>query len=247
MFKRSLFAALCITGTFVLAHVGWQFLERSNEGTFKVRGIAERVVKADRVVWFVSSDFLDNRIEDALKSAQAVKAQFIEFCEKEGIEKDFKPEFTQISVTDSWASNLDRYRSGPLPAEQDSQKNSRYKVTLRLVVESRDVDKICQADAKLALSIPSVALNGDVNYYYTKFDELREIMSQESFQSALKIANALSKTSKMRVGRVKDLSQGLFTISTPNNPTSENDWSEKSSIIKIIRTVSSVTFTARAS
>jgi hypothetical protein len=248
VFKQSLVASICITAFFFLAHIGWQCMERSNEGIFKVRGIAERIVKADRVVWFVTADFLDNRIEDALKSCQAVKAQFLEFCAKEGIEKDFKPEFSTISVTDNWASNHNR--NDPIPlSEQNSQKNSRYKITLKLVVESLDVDKVCQADTKLALSISSVALKGDANYYYTKFDKLREVMSQESFQSALKIATALGKTSNMRIGRVKDLSQGMFTISTPNNP--ENDWSEKSSekssIIKIIRTVSSVTFAARAS
>lgn len=220
-------------------------MDRSNEGIFKVRGIAERIVKADRVVWFVTADFLDNRIEDALKSCQAVKAQFLEFCAKEDIEKDFKPELSTISVTDKWASDYNN-RSN---SEENSQKNSRYKVTLRLVVDSLNVDRICQANTKLALSIPSVALNGEANYYYTKFDELREVMSQESFQSALKIATALGKTSNMRVGRVKDLSQGLFTISSPNNP--ENEWSqkwlEKDSIMKIVRTVSSVTFAAGAS
>ena len=257
-FKKAFFASVCLSSVFVLAHMGWKLMQRANESVFKVRGIAERTVKADRVVWTVTSELLGNQLEDTLKRAQIVKTQFIAFCEKEGLGQDFKPEFTQLSTTDFWAYNRTRYEDNTPPTsvpvapssintDQEAEKKARYKVTLTLLVESRDVDKVCHASTKLPLSIPSVTLNGDLSYYYTNFDKLRENMAQEAFQSALKIAQALGKKSNMRVGRVKDLSQGLFTISTPNNPSVENPWNEKESIIKIIRTVSTVIFAAHPS
>lgn len=232
--KQAFFASLGVTLLFLIMHFGLQFIQKFTEATFTVRGIAEHEVKSDLVHWTVEAKFIDEDIELAVEKAQQFKGKFFAFCKTQGIEKDLNLDFCTMEVQDNWTK--------PKYEQEHVDKSLRYRVVLKMIVESKQVDKVCKADANLAQNIPSVALSGRLQFYYTKFDYLREQMVQESFQSAYKVAHAIAQASSLKVGRVKNLSQGLFTILGAANRSSESDWDEKSSLVKVIRTVSTVTF-----
>ena len=239
--KQGFLAVLLLLGVFVSVDLVTQFTKKLREAPITVRGISEREVKSDLAVWSVSAKFLETEIETGIKKAEQLKAKFLEFCKSQGLQDAINENTFLLEISDNWANSS--YGIRLEPNSTLVEKNLRYSITLRAFIKSKYVDKIEKANTDLVPSIPWVACSGNVSFYYTKFNELRNEMVQESFADAKVVAECIAKTARVQLGGIQKVTQGLFTIVGNMNQLGETDHLESTSLMKVIRTVSTVTFT----
>ncbi|PPE05621.1 SIMPL domain-containing protein [Holospora curviuscula] len=237
--KHVFFGMLLTVAAFIFADLTTQFTKKLREVPITVRGISEREVKSDLARWIISAQFLGTDMDTTVKKAEDFKKKFFEFCKVKGLKDVLDPNFFTIEIEDNWVR---QYEGTPVSREQN---NFRYAVTVNGVVESKDVDKIQQANAEVFSHMPYVAFSGKIEFAYTKFNILRNEMVQESFADAQRVAEHIAKSANVKLERIQKLSQGPFTMVGTMNRSDESDYQERKSVMKIIRTVSTVTFTVK--
>ncbi len=199
-----------------------------------VRGIGQRDVKANYGSWqiefLVSEPTLSGAMKSFKKSTQTIK--------------DF---LMQYNFTDKEVSiGVPTVR---LVTEEIRGGNSK-KVNVEGVVyvSSDEVEKMQTAFANMAeLFERGVILNGWNQfpvYSIKNFDALRPELLEEATKSAFAVAQKFSQAADVRVGEVKNLNQGAFSITSKEDSTEENIGSGRkpTSYNKVVRVVVHVTY-----
>jgi hypothetical protein len=199
-----------------------------------VKGVAERDVVADVGIWplrFVSTaDLLENAREKIELDRRRVAA----FLARAGVDSS-AISLRSLEVTDAQANP---YRQGPV--------QSRYIVTMTLVVRSNDVEQLRRASQSIGeLVAAGVVLSageyggGGPTYLFTKLNDLKPEMLAESTANARKAAQQFALESGARVGAIRRAYQGVFEI-LPRDQTRGID--QSSEIRKILRVVSTLEY-----
>jgi len=94
------------------------------------------------------------------------------------------------------------------------RKEERVTVSRTIQLRSRDVIKVRNAYARQSELIrDGVPINGsNVNYVFTKLNDLKPAMIAEANQSARKSAEQFARDSGAAVGQIKTASQGYFSV-----------------------------------
>lgn len=82
-------------------------------------------------------------------------------------------------------------------------------------------------------------------YSIKNFDEIRPQLLEEATQSAYAVAERFARTAKARLGDVKTLNQGVFSVRSKEDSTEENESGggrKPSSYNKVVRVVVNVTY-----
>lgn len=203
---------------------------KSYDRVVSVKGLAEKEVLANRVIWPIAFKEIGNDLAALYSSINAKNKIIKEYLVSNGLDE------TEISVSAPQIvdMNAERYQSQPV--------SYRYNITSVLTVTSEKVDLVIKLiSSQSDLLQKGVALStGDyqfvTQYLYTKLNEIKPVMIEEATKNAREAADKFAKDSNSRLGKIKNANQGQFSI---------NDRDANSPHIKVVRVVSTVDYLLR--
>lgn len=201
---------------------------RDYDRTVNVKGLCEKEVKADKVIWPVVYKVMSNDIQSIYSQTADYNAAIVEFLKSGGI--------ADAEITVSIPSVSDK-----LAAEYGSNDRTfRYIAKNVITVYTSNVDAVLALMARqselLRKGIVIDASNQWDNPVEFKYDGLNDIkpqMIEEATRNAREAAQKFAKDSDSRLGKIKTANQGTFTIENRDSNTP---------YIKKIRVVTSVTY-----
>ncbi|MGL4308117.1 SIMPL domain-containing protein [Cetobacterium sp. SF1] len=194
--------------------------------TVSVKGLAEREVKADIVLWPIDFRVTGNNLEELYNSLEDSSNKIVEFLEKNGISKD------EITISAPSIEDKALY-------QEESKLNFRYVATETVTVYSSKVDLVYNLTSKIGeLVKENVAINNNqygngVDYLYTGLNSIKPSMIEEATTNAREVAEKFAKDSKSSLGKIKSANQGQFVIENRDQHNPQ---------IKKVRVVSTVEY-----
>ena len=193
-----------------------------------VKGLSEREVPADKVIWPLVYKELGNDPAEMYERLATKNRKVIDFLKEKGIaEKEICESAIQVSdrQADSYAQHHVLYR---------------YKATSVITVTSSQVElirKIMQSQSELmkmgiALVTEEYGTN-IVKYEFTGLNKIKPDMIEESTKNARATAEKFAKDSESKLGKIRSASQGQFSIDNRDSNTP---------YIKRIRVVSTIEY-----
>ena len=215
---------LAVLGLFV--NLGLNSLG-NRERVVAVRGLAEREVKADRVIWPVVYKTTDNDLPALYGQLNDVSAKIRTFLVENGIPA------TDISTGAPEIVDLraDRYNTNRVA--------DRYNVTLVTTVVTGKVDAARSLMSRMGellksgIAISANDYGNQVQYEFNGLNAIKPAMIEEATHNARKAAEQFAKDSESELGKIKSASQGLFTVSDRDSYTP---------YVKRVRVVTTVNF-----
>lgn len=231
---RILAALLLAAG---LGGAGWavsQGLERFRlaDRTVTVKGLAEREVESDFVVWTLAFRRAGNDFGQVQRALAADRDQVAAFLRKAGIE-DAEVEVRPLQVVDVYSREY-------------SQPNQpvRFTGSGQVLVKSARVAQVARA----ALAIDPLIQAGLVieggngpRYQLRGFNEVKAPLLAEATRNAREQASKFAAESGATLGRLKSANQGVIRISGDDG----GDFDDGSSRVKRLRVVSTFEYELR--
>ncbi len=200
---------------------------KDRERIVSVKGLSERVVKADFVIWPIVYKELGNDLSAIYETVQTKNATLEKFLRDNGIdESEISRSSTDIVDAQSELYNNDR-------------RAFRYVATVVLTVASKDVDKVRKLMGRQGELLKQGIAFSEGDYRYRKvysFNGLNEIkpeMIDEANKNARVTAEKFALDSDSKLGKIKTATQGQFSI---------EDRDENTPYIKKVRVVTSVQY-----
>lgn len=217
--------AIVVFGTFIK-----NSLDRytDKERVVTVKGLSEREVSADKVIWPLIYKELGNDPAEIYQRIEKNNAIVIDFLKKHGLsdsEITVNPPQVKDRFADSW-----------------SQENivNRYVASSVIIVNSTQVDlarNIMQNQAELMkIGIALICEeygNNTIKYEFTGLNGIKPEMVEESTRNARATAEKFAKDSDSELGKIRRATQGQFSITDRDNNTP---------YIKNVRVVSTIEY-----
>lgn len=194
-----------------------------------VRGLAEKEVKADHVIWPIVYKITSNDLGKLYNDIKLKNEHIIAYLLKNGISKEeitiAAPEISD-RLTNSYDSDAEN-------------KRDRYTLKAVLTVSSNQVDKVIQLIPRMGellkegIAIRTGEYDSRVQYKFTKLNEIKPEMIEEATKNAREAAEKFATDSKSKLGKIQSATQGLFSIF---------DRDQYTPYIKNVRVVTSVNY-----
>jgi len=193
-----------------------------------VKGLSEREVKANKVVWPLMFKELGNDPAVMYENIERKNQSVISFLKSGGI-KDEEISVNSPTITDRQADNYG-----------NEIMNYRYKAKSVITVTSTDVDRVrgmMRRQSELMKS--GIAVTGEeygdnqVNYQFTDLNQIKPEMVEEATKNARATAVKFAEDSGSKLGGIFSASQGQFSI---------EDRDANTPYIKKIRVVNTVEY-----
>ena len=201
---------------------------RSYDRTVNVKGLCEKEVKADKVIWPVVYRVMANDIQSVYDQTDGNNAAIIAFLKSGGI-SDSEITVSVPEISDKYASE---YGS--------NDRTFRYIAKNVITVCTSDVDEVLALMSRQSelLKKGIVTAGGNqwenpVEFKYEGLNGIKPEMIEEATRNAREAAQKFAKDSDSRLGKIKTANQGTFTIENRDSNTP---------YIKKIRVVTSVTY-----
>lgn len=197
------------------------------ERVVSVRGLAEREVMADYVIWPVTYKTTGNDLQAIYADVKRANQGIAAFLKKNGIQESEISE-SALKMVDMHA---ERYSSDRL--------RERYNVTSVITVATNKVELVRQLQARVGeLLKEGIAISaGDydtrVQYEFTALNRIKPEMIEQATRNAREAAEKFASDSGSELGKIKTATQGLFTIT---------DRDQYTPYIKNVRVVTSVNY-----
>jgi hypothetical protein len=224
-----------VLGVFIcigLGLLGWLVSDglakfRSHERTVVVKGLAEKEVPADVVIWPIKFNVVGNDLEVLFSAIEEKAGKIDQFLTSHGFSDD------DISL------------GAPKIVDRQAQTYSkeaplfRYAAHGIITVYTTEVDRVQRATGDLLeLGKSGVALTGQdydsrTEYLYTKLNDIKPEMIAEATRNARQVAEKFAQDSNSRIGKIKRARQGQFSITDRDSNTPH---------IKKVRVVSTIEY-----
>jgi len=229
MKNRIIEAAIIAVGITLLG-----YMIRSGIDSFKerdrvvsVKGLAEMEVVADKVVWPLMYKDIGNDLLSLYNNIQTKNNTIVTFLKTNGISDEeisvSPPEIIDMEA-ESYAAQAPQYR---------------YNATSVITVSSGDVEKVRRLiSEQTELLKQGVAITGgdyryNILYEFTGLNKIKPDMIETATKNAREAAEKFAVDSGSKLGKIRDASQGQFTIS---------DRDANTPYIKNIRVVTTVNY-----
>jgi len=195
------------------------------ERVVSVKGLCEREVKADKVIWPLVVRVGGNDIGQVSADLERKNQRIRQFLLAGGIqESEISLSATSVSDTDTESYRQDRV--------------NRYIAKCVTTVCSQDIEKVRSLIARQnELMEYGIIFNDDWEnrtiYSFEGLNELKPSMIEEATRNAREVAQKFANDSGSTLGKIKDASQGSFSI---------NDRDENTPWLKTVRVVTSVAY-----
>ncbi|WP_295069464.1 SIMPL domain-containing protein [uncultured Fibrobacter sp.] len=224
--KEALLLAVAILGLGAFLYCA-MIHTKDRDRVVSVRGLSEREVKADFVIWPIVYKEVGNDlslIHDAVQTKNATLAKFL---------RDNGVVDSEISWSAPEIEDVQGERYG------DNRRPFRYIATVVTTVASKNVDRVREIMGKQGeLLKQGIAFSGD-DYRYRKIysfnglNEIKPAMIDEANKNARAAAEKFATDSESKLGKIKTATQGQFSIS---------DRDENTPFIKNVRVVTNVQY-----
>lgn len=177
-----------------------------------VKGLSERQVKADRVIWPVGFRELGDDLQDVYGRIEKSKDQVVAFLKEAGL-TDAEIEVASPQVTDAQAE---------MYANQKSRY--RYSMTQTVTVSSDKVDLVRDLLVRQSDLIKAgVTLVGDyswrTSFQFTGLNTVKPAMIEEATKNARASAEKFAQDSGSSLGKIRRANQGQFSITDRDSNT----------------------------
>lgn len=200
---------------------------KSYDRLVTVKGLCEREVMADKVIWPLSYKVVGDDLQSLLRETEKCNETIRKFLSDGGVSSD------QVTISSPVIS--DKY------ADEYGNNNrvNRYIVTNVVTVCSGQVNDVLKLQASssdlLKQGVPLVANSWEnqVEFAYEALNDIKPEMIEEATANAREAAQKFAQDSGSRIGKIKTATQGTFSISDRDANTPH---------IKRVRVVTNVTY-----
>lgn len=230
MDKGKFYSGICIMlGLMVLGlmmPMAVKVLHNSNRSVY-VKGLCEREVKADKVIWPITYKVMSNDNQTLYKEIARQREEVMAFLLRNGISAE-EVSVANPSISDKFANEYG-----------DNNRAYRYIATSVVTVCSSQVDLVRALMAKQSELLTKNVLIVDnnwenpVEFTYEGLNDIKPEMIEEATRNAREAAEKFAKDSGSRIGKIREASQGTFSIS---------DRDRNTPYIKKVRVVTSVSY-----
>lgn len=218
-------AASFILGTFILlalTSLGF-FIKQSvaslkeYERTVTAKGLSEKEVIADIVIWPIQFNVASNNLNDLYQNIEDNLNQIISILQSNGLSsKELSISLPSIKdkFADSYGDNKDilyRYYG--------SQTITVYSNKVNAV---KDIKKNLTSLGKKGIIFSDTEF--ETEYLFTKLNDIKVSMIENATMNARAVAEKFAQDSKSKLGKIKQASQGQFSVNErdKNNPDIKN-------------------------
>lgn len=200
---------------------------RSFERTVDVKGLCEKEVKADKVIWPVVYKVMANDIQEIYRQTDKGNDAVIDFLKKGGLDES-EISIAIPSISDKFANEYG-----------GNDRAYRYISTNTITVCTDKVDLVLELMSeqsellKKGIYTAANKWENPVEFKYDGLNEIKPEMIEEATKNAREAAEKFAKDSDSRLGKIKNANQGTFTITDRDSNTPH---------IKKVRVVTSVTY-----
>ena len=200
---------------------------RSYDRTVNVKGLCEKEVKADKVIWPVVYKVMANDIQSIYDQTDRSNETIVDFLKAGGID------VSEITVSVPQISDKFANEYG------NNDRAYRYIATNVITVYTDKVDDVLSLMSKQSDLLKKGIVTGGntwenpVEFKYEGLNEIKPAMIEEATMNAREAAEKFAKDSESRLGKIKTANQGTFTIENRDSNTP---------YIKKVRVVTSVTY-----
>jgi hypothetical protein len=202
-----------------------------------VKGLSEKDVIADTGTWTLTISLAGDNVILLNQHAEAAKKIVREGLLKAGFQETEIKIDLPISIEDKM---LDRYNNN-----FDPQKQTRYILEASIQLETTNVEKLFNSTHVINQFIAQgIVFKGSTSptFFYTKLNDIKPVMLKEAGENAYTAAMELAKNTKSQIGKIKDASQGAFSIRLRNDTSEYDNNYGKSSPYLRARVVTNVTY-----
>lgn len=217
--------AICVFGFFVQKSLS-RFVDKERSVT--VKGLSEREVPADKVIWPLVYKELGNDPSELYQRFEKKNSMVVAFLKKYGLsEKEITINPPQIKdrFADSWSQTgiSDRYVASSVIIVSSVQ----VELVREIMMQQTELMK-----AGIALVSEEYG-NNMVRYEFTGLNDVKPEMIEESTKNARMAAEKFAKDSDSELGKIRRATQGQFSIMDRDGNTPH---------IKNVRVVSTVEY-----
>ena len=199
---------------------------KSYDRTVNVKGLCEREVKADKVIWPMVFKVVGNDLGAVYSEIESKTSTLKSYLLKGGV----SPEEITVAIPTISDKFTQEYGS--------NDRAYRFVAKCTITVCSKDVDGILALmGGQNALIKQGIALENDwearSEFTFEALNDIKPAMIEEATKNAREVAQKFAKDSDSRLGKIKQASQGTFTITDRDSSTP---------YIKKVRIVTNVTY-----
>ncbi|WP_299806476.1 SIMPL domain-containing protein [uncultured Shewanella sp.] len=200
-----------------------KFMER----TVTVKGLAEKEVRANIAIWPIRFSEVDNDLNTLYQTVQTKTDRVVDFLKQQGFGED--------EITVALPAIEDRQAQGYV----DPNVKYRYAAKISISLYTHKVELLLTTRANmLSLAKDGIAIsdqdyNSKAQFLFTELNKVKPEMIQSATQNARQVADKFAKDSDSKLGKIKQASQGQFSI---------NDRDSNTPYIKKVRIVSTLTY-----
>jgi hypothetical protein len=205
---------------------------KSAERSIAVRGVSERDVTANLATWTISFSDEGSELAGVNARVEQQSAAVRRFFQRAG----FKP----ADMTDSGVS----FERRNLTDRDGNPAGERVTVSRSIELRTTEVMRAKRANEALAnLLKAGVELDSSsLNFSFTKLNELKPAMIAEATVRARESAEQFARDSGAEVGRIRNASQGYFSIGPRDGADSEEGSDGSDSPFQKVRVVTTIDY-----
>lgn len=196
-----------------------------------VKGLSEREVMADKVIWPLAYRLAGNDLRSLYSEIERSNAVILEFLTSNGIPED------EITVSPASVTDIQAERYG-----YNNEDPYRYKAVSVVTVASGKIDLVRSLMTRQGeLLKKGVVIAGDDYQFQTVFsfnglNDIKPEMVAEATKNARATAQKFAEDSGSRIGKIRSASQGQFSITDRDQNTPH---------IKVVRVVTTIEYSLR--
>lgn len=194
-----------------------------------VKGLSEKEVRADLAIWPIQISAVSNDLGELQRDLRNQTRILNDFFREQNFNDD------EINIG---SPNIQDVKANAYGGDMQYSQY-RYIAKVDVTVRTADIAKLEDTEGKIGDIIGKGIIIGSKNYWqqieylYTKLNEIKPDMIEEATINAREAAEKFARDSGSKVGKIKTATQGLFSIENRDINTSH---------IKKVRVVTTVEF-----
>lgn len=204
---------------------------KDSDRSVVVKGLSEREVKADHVIWPLVYRYADDNLPSLYSEMEKAGKIMHDFLVTNGIDE------TEITVSPASVIDIQAERYG-----YNKEDPLRYKATLVVTVATGKVDIVRELMTKQddllrkGIVIVSKDYEFPTVFSFNSLNDIKPEMVAEATRNARATAEKFAEDSDSRIGKIRSASQGQFTISDRDQNTPH---------IKVVRVVTTIVYSLK--